>query len=405
MNSTTRVLLVVSTIVAALFLTGCGAGHCPTTSLTSSGGNGGGSVDTGGTVCGAGTNGGGGGASAAHLFYVDFTTSLVNTLNYTTTGTLAAATGITAPSAAGAVTDDMTVVNKQFLYIPFGDINGVQAFSISDSTGGLTPITGSPFLLPGGTADSIIASPNGKFLFVGSEGIGAISVFQINSDGSLTLTAGSPFSSFNLLAADSLAVDGNSKFLYVGQLSPGVPVDVFTIDPNTGALSELGPFSLGVAQLHADSSGKYLLGVAEIADNPGGPSATSQISVFSIDPNSGTPTPVANSPFPTTAPTFDFVISPNAQFVYTLENSAGTPQPLEGFQLSSSTGALTSMGAPYGTLPLPNYCKFDQRGGLLFCDTGGFSAITANPSTGTLSNAVPNTGSVSFFSFAWAVSD
>jgi 6-phosphogluconolactonase (cycloisomerase 2 family) len=396
--------MVISAIVAGLFLTGCGKGGCSTTSLTQSGGSGSGSVSTGGTVCGSGTSGGGG-TSAAHLFYIDFTTSLVDTLNYNTTGTLAAATGITAPTAAGVVTDDMTVVNKQFVYIPFNDINAVQAFSINDSTGGLTPITGSPFVLPGGTADSIIADPKGKFLFVGSEGIGSISVFQINSDGSLTLAPGSPFTSFNLLSADSLAVDGNGKFLYVGQLDPTIPVDVFAIDSNSGALSELGPFSLGVAQLHADSSGKYLLGVAEIADNPGGPYATSQISVFSIDPNTGAPTPVANSPFPTAAPTFDFVISPNAQFVYALENSGGTPQPLEGFQLNASTGGLTSLGAPYSSLPSPNYCKFDQSGGLLFCDTSGFSAITANPSTGSLSNPVQNSGGVSYFTFAWAVSD
>lgn len=405
MTSTTRVMLVISAMVAGLFLTGCGKGGCPTTSLTSSGDGGTGGVSTGGSVCGAGTSGGGGGASAAHLFYVDPFASVVDTLNYTTSGTLAAATGITAPSSAGATTDDMTVVNKQFLYIAFGDINGVQAFSISDSTGGLAPVTGSPFLLPGGTADSIIATPNGKFLFVGSEAIGAISVFQVNSDGSLTLTSGSPFTSFNLVSADSLAVDGNGKFLYVGQLDPSIPVDVFTIDSNSGALSELGPYSLGVAQLHADSSGKYLLGIAGVADNPGGPFSTSQISVFSIDPNSGAPSPITNSPFPTAAPTFDFVISPNAQFVYTLENSGGTSQPLEGFQLSSSTGALTSLGAPYSTLPLPNYCKFDQSGGLLFCDTNGFSAITANPSTGSLSNAVANSGTVTYIPFSWAISD
>jgi len=406
MTPTTRLWFLVPALMAGLFLTGCGKGSCPTTSLTQGGSAASGGVSTGGTVCGAGNNGGGGGggSAAAHLFYVDFTTSLVDTLSYSTSGSFGPATGITAPMASGVSTRDMTVVNKQFVYIPFNDNNSIEALSLNDTTGALTPLSASPYFLPGGTADTITSDPAGKFLFVGSAGIGAISVYQIASDGSLTLVPGSPFTSFNLVSADSMTVDGNGKFLYVGQVIPTTPIDVFTINSD-GSLSELGPYNLGVAQLHADSSGKYLLGVAQVAVNPGGPYATSQISVFSIDPNSGAPSAVANSPFTTAAPTFDFAISPNAKYVYALENSGGTPQPLEGFQLNSSTGALTSLGSPYSSLPTPNYCKFDQSGGLLFCDTGGFTAITANPTTGGLSDAVQNSGSVDYFSFAWAVSD
>lgn len=406
MTSTTRLLFLVSAIVAGLFLTGCGKGGCPTTNLTSSGGTASGGISTGGTVCGAGNGGGGNGTAAAFMFYIDPFANTVGTASLSTSGTFSVLSGLTPPATAGAITDDMTVVNKQFVYIPFGDINGVQGLAINSTTGALTPIAGSPFLLPGGTADSIIADPKGKFLFVGSEGIGAISVFTIGATGALTQVSGSPFTSFNLLSADSLAVDGTGSFLYVGQLNPAVPLDEFSIDSNTGALSEVGPYNLGVAQLHADSSGKYLLGVKEIADNP--LSATdAHISVFSIDPTTGAPTPVAGSPFVTTAPPYDFVISPNAQFVYVLESSGASFAPLEGFQLNSSSGALSSIsGSPFTTLAIPNYCKFDQSGGEIFCDTGaGFAVLTANATTGALTSTVPNLTNISYFTFAWAISD
>jgi 6-phosphogluconolactonase (cycloisomerase 2 family) len=405
MTSTIRTLSLLFSIVAVLFLTACGKGKCPTTSLTESGSGGGGGISTGGTVCGAGVNGGG--PSAAFVFYLDSVG--VETASLSTTGTFTQVTGLTPAAPAGGIIDDMAQVDSKFLYLPFGDIQGVQALSINHSTGGLTSINGSPFLLPGGTADSVLADPKGRFLFVGSEGSGFISVFQIASDGSLTLTSGSPFTSPNLTSADSLAVDGNGKFLYVGQLSSSTPVDVFTIDQTTGALSEVGPFSLGVAQLHADPSGKFLLGVAEVADAPG--SATDQhIYVFSIDQTSGVPTPVTGSPFATAGAPFDFIIHPNGKFVYVTGNAAGggSLTPIEGFQLDTTSGALTAIsGSPFSGL-LGALCKMDPNGGSLFCDPddagAGFTVFSVNSTTGALTNTVTPLV-VSDLAFAWTVTN
>ncbi len=405
MTSTTRVLFVVCALVAGMFLVGCGKGGCPTTSLTSSGGNGGGAVNSGGTVCGAGVNGGGGGPAAAYAFYAG---SGVNTASYSTNGAFTTVTNVTAPALAGGVFDDMTTVSGKYVYIPFGDINGVQALALNHSTGALTNITGSPFLLTptGATADTAVSDPQGRFLFVGAEGIGSITSFQINSDGSLTQSPGSPFTNpFNLSSADSLTVDGNGKFLYAGQLNFTTPMDGFTID-STGALTEMtgAPFNLGVAQLHADSSGKYLLGVQEVQDAAG--SALDQhIYVFSIDSTTGVPTPVANSPFTTTSAPFDFAVSPNGKFVYVTGNDPVTNAilPIEGYQLDSTTGNLTALpGSPFMTLPPATQCKFEQSGGEMFCATAsGLTVILANPSTGALSSGP----SLSVSSFPFAVTD
>ena len=404
MTSTTRVLLVVSALVAALFFVGCGNTHCPTTSLTTSGSSTGGSINTGGSVCGPGTNGGG--PVAAYAFYLG---SGVQTANFSTNGTFTTITGINPPPLAGSTIDDMTTVGNKFVYLPFGDVTSVvQALSLNHATGALTNINGSPFPITptGATADTAVADPQGRFLFVGAEAVGSITVFQINSDGSLTQAPGSPVTdSARLFSADSVAVDGKGRFLYAGQLNFSTPIDGFTIDQTTGALTTMvgAPFNLSVAQLHADSSGNFLLGVQQIQDVNG--SATDQhIYVFSIDQTTGVPTPVAGSPFATASAPFDFAISPNGKFVYVTGNAAGGAiSPIEGYQLDSTTGALTALpGSPFTTLPPATQCKFDPSGGEMFCATAsGLSVFTASPSTGALTKGpdlmVPN--------YPFAVSD
>jgi hypothetical protein len=387
MTSLTRVVFAVCAIVAGLFLIGCGKGKCPTTTLTSSGGSGTGGISTGGTVCGAGVSGGGGPA-AAFAFYLG---AGVQTANYSTNGTFTAVTTVTPPALAGGVIDDMTTVNSKFVYLPFGDINGVQALALNHSTGALTNITGSPFLLTptGATADTAVADPLGTVLFVGAEGTGSITSFQINSDGSLTQAPSSPFTDpFRLFSADSLAVDGKGRFLYAGQLDFTTPIDGFTFD-SAGNLTEMvgAPFNLGVAQLHADSSGNFLLGVQQIQD--AGQATDQHIYVFSIDQTSGVPTPVAGSPFATVNAPFDFAISPNGKFVYlTGSTPGGAVTSIEGYQMDPTTGALTALpGSPFTTLPSATQCKFEPSGGEMFCATpSGLSVFLASPSTGALTH-------------------
>jgi 6-phosphogluconolactonase (cycloisomerase 2 family) len=382
--------------VAALFLAGCGKHTCPTTSLGSTGGGGGkGGINAGGSLCGSG--GVLNGSAAAVVYFQNFNTNGadIDGAVVTTSGQFTQLT-VTPPNTAGTITDDMAIVGGKFLYVPFTDTNAVEAFSIDPGTGTLTPIPGSPFALTGGTADTVVADPQGRFLFVGSEFSGFISVFQIDATtGALTEAPGSPFTSFNLVFADSITVDGTGQFLYAGQLDSTIPLDAFFIDQNNGALSEIGAFDLGVAQLHADPSGKFLLGVKEIQDAFF--SATDQhIYVFAIDALTGAPTPVAGSPFATTSAPFDFTISPNGQFVYVVgDDLGGNVTAIEGYQLDGTTGALTALsGSPFSSLPTDLVqCKFEPGGETMVC-TGSlwdhFSVLTANPSTGDLTNTVPD---------------
>ena len=398
-----RALCLVPVFVAALFLSGCGQHNCPTTSLGSTGSGGGkGGINTGGSLCGSG--GGLNGTEVALVYFpnLDSTGALdIDGAVLTTSGQFTQLT-VTPPNPTGQATDDMTIVAGNFLYIPFVDTNAVEGFSIDRATGALSSI-GSPFALTAGTADTAVADPQGRFLFVGSEFSGMISVFQIDATtGALTLNP-SPFTSPNLFSADSLTVDGTGNFLYAGQGDPSIPLDAFSIDQSTGSLTEIAgaPFNLGVAQLHADPSGKFLMGVAEIQDQA--VSATDQhISVFAIN-SSGVPSPVAGSPFPTTSAPFDFAISPDGGFVYVVGTNGGARSPIEGYQIDPA-GTLTAVpGSPFSTLPLAFQCKFDQGGKFLFCATGGgLSVLNVNTSTGALTQTVQD---LAVPDFPFAVTD
>lgn len=403
MSLARRIFFLVVALVAALGWTAC-SGGCSTTSLSSSGGPGGGTpgtVNSGGTSCGPGSTGTGG-KSAALVYYLGSSDILAASLS--TSGNFAPLTSVKPAALSGNSTDNMVIVNKKFLYVAMGD-STVEGFTIDRASGSLTLIQGSPFAAPGG-ADTAVSDPAGRFLFVGGEVIGKIAAFQIDATtGVLTPSPGSPFQSFNLLSADSMAVDGSGKFLYAGQLSPNTPVAGFSIDQNNGGLREIAgsPFHLGVATVHADSSGKFLLGVAGVLDQ-GNAFNDHHVYVFSIDATTGAPTAVAGSPFQTVAAPFDFVISPNAKFVYVFgRDSAGALAAIEGFQIDTTTGFLSAL-ALSPTLPLVAVCQFDQGGGEAFCVDAlfatKFSVLTANPTTGALTHTVQDLTVPNNFPFA-----
>jgi 6-phosphogluconolactonase (cycloisomerase 2 family) len=202
-----------------------------------------------------------------------------------------------------------------------------------------------------------------------------------------------------------MTVDASGRFLYVGQLSPSRGVAAFSINQTTGALTPIpgAPFNLGVAQIHASLTGEFLLGVAQIQD--GGSATDTHIHVFSINPATGVPAEVNGSPFTTTSAPFDFAISPNGKFVYTVGTTSGatTVGPIEGFQMDTTSGALTKIaGSPFTSLPTASGCIFDQSGADLVCaDTisgGKLFVLGASSTNGALTN-VATFGSTGGFPF------
>ena len=205
----------------------------------------------------------------------------------------------TSPSLPIRDSQNVAIVNKEFLYIPIGDAT-IEAFKIDRSTGALAATAGSPYTVPtaNGKATKVVADPQGRFLFVGSKNAGEVWAYQIDAtSGDLTLTVGSPFTApSSFFAATSLTVDAAGRFLYVGQGDPSLGIIGFSIDQVTGTISLLPgtPFFLGVAELRADPAAEFLTGMPQISNQNSAAAPEAGIHRFSIG-SDGVPTAVPGS--------------------------------------------------------------------------------------------------------------
>jgi len=130
--------------------------------------------------------------------------------------------------------------------------NNVAVFSLDATTDVLTPVPGSPFasgLNPGplAIAPPLLAgiSASGKFVFVANTGDNSLSAYSIDSTGTLTPVTGSPIPLGSTAQPSSVAVDPGGKFVYVSILPQQIAG--FALDASTGALTPItgSPFSVG----------------------------------------------------------------------------------------------------------------------------------------------------------------
>jgi len=380
-------------VVAAAFLAlaACGQkSNCNGISFGAGGGGGsssGGGVSSGGSVCGPGSNGGGGGAASDYFFYhgSNGANNAINTAALTAT-TFQVLPGIST-NVGQSVVGSMVIVNKKFLYLP--DQNGsggIMGFSINHSSGALTAITGSPFSVSPTQVTTLAADPDlngGRFLFAADFTSGDLLVFTIDqTTGALTKVTGSPFPNPGF-EANSLTVDGTGSYLYANAGTTTGEVDGFLIDQTTGALSPVAgnPFFLFASQIQADNTGTFVLSV------DGG---SSQIDVVPIQAGTGTLLTGSTTSYATVNPVDGIAIHPTGNFVYAF----GGKVPLEGFQFAG--GVLTELtGSPFTGFGFLADCKFDQNGTALFGIKLPSSVVgvrIVNPQTGDVTAPIPDLG-------------
>src|SRR6185312_15999886 len=100
---------------------------------------------------------------------------------------------------AGTAPISMVVApNQPRLYVANRDSGNITAFLIDPTTGNLGAVPGSPFAVAPGAAtltnpQAVVMTPAGNFLYTANPAQGTIAGFVVNSDGSLTAVAGSPF--------------------------------------------------------------------------------------------------------------------------------------------------------------------------------------------------------------------
>jgi 6-phosphogluconolactonase len=182
-------------------------------------------------------------------------------------------------------TSVVVVSGASVIYVAnHGGSNDISAFSID-----LTPVPGSPFPA-GGNPLSLAVGAQGKFLYTANPGATNPSISGFNIDqttGALSPLSGSPFP---LPVSHYMATDQTGAYLYV---TSGTSILGYAIDATIGALTPLPGFPVAAGanaySVSVDPTNQFLYvtndGAADIAG-------------FRLDASTGALTPMSGSPFP-----------------------------------------------------------------------------------------------------------
>src|SRR5229473_1555500 len=235
--------------------------------------------------------------------------------------------------------------------------DAMDGFSINSSSGGLTPVAGSPF--PVGSAPPGVAGglsdipPSDHYLYATDLNAGTVAGFTFDfASGVLTPVPGSPFPAGN--TPMQAAQDFLSKFLYVSNFNDSAGgISAFTIDQNTGALSLIlgSPFPTGIAGSFPGPSAMVVNNNFLYVALAGTANANNKIVAFAIDPTTGILTTLPSSPFVTGMDPLYIAFVPvtfgSQAFLYTANVLDGT---ISAFTADDNTGVLTPVsGSPYAS--------------------------------------------------------
>jgi 6-phosphogluconolactonase (cycloisomerase 2 family) len=175
--------------------------------------------------------------------------------------------GLGSSSGSTSIAQSTTDPSGRYLYIVDLGTSFVNAYSINTDTtsasyGAVTAIASSPTIATGVFPFGIVATPDGKFLYVTNSGDNTISGYSIGADGGLTaLTlSASQFATLNVPAVP--VIDPTGQFLYVPN-NGGSSVSAFTINATNGALALIGSSAISTGlnapfQAVTDPTGHFL---------------------------------------------------------------------------------------------------------------------------------------------------
>jgi 6-phosphogluconolactonase (cycloisomerase 2 family) len=234
---------------------------------------------------------------------------------------------------------------QEFLYASNFANNTVSGYSVDSATGVLTEVPDSPFVAEptAGNPGSIIADRFGTYLSLintpnsGCKGCSSVSIFSTNTLGGLTPITGSPFSS---PYPSAFVADSTGNYIYESQfsLSPNTGLLTMLIDASSGALKQVAS-SLGFvpfSDMVVNAADTYLYGVT------GQNFDTNGVQAAAISPTTGAVTPINGSPFGSTAFS-TLAINPAGTFLFAVDgniNDVGF-STLASFVIDTSTGVLT----------------------------------------------------------------
>lgn len=276
--------------------------------------------------------------------------------------------------------------SRKFLYVVNSFANTISIFNVNSD--GTLSLSGAP--APAGfTPNAAVIDPSGQYLLVTNsfyqDAQGSISVFSIDSStGALT-----PVGSQVLANADptSILFTHSGKFVYVTNPTIGMVTGfsfvsgVLSLVPGAPAFSGTGAAALAV------DGGDQFLYVANPSAHNLAPYASTvgNISGFNIDPDSGQLSPMNGSPFTSnvgaSGPTA-ITVAPTGNFVYAA--TPGSSSSIWCFSITPDTGQLVAAsGSPFSLTAGGLFALFDPSGNYLYIGTQtGIAGYTYNPNTG-----------------------
>lgn len=298
--------------------------------------------------------------------------------------------------------------NNKFLYAANVNSKSVSVFSISPITGTLNAV-GTPVTTNINGPNGLFFHPNGRFLYVTDFTNGGtnkgVDAYEVGTDGSLTLIAGSPFSAGSASRLNGVVVTPNGQFLYAASANGSGGVVSYTIDQSSGALTLVAgsPFSNtngGFANtgdgitVHENGRWIYM-----------GLMGQRRVSAYEINQSTGAltgiGTPILNQSsggYPDAGGS-GANISPDGLYFYgTAFSSSGTdPKKVVVYSIDQSTGAL-SLSSDVDAGGTPNDVRVDTNGRFAYtCNPNASPSVSAysrNPTTGQLTPLSPRDVSI-----------
>ena len=219
----------------------------------------------------------------------------------------------------------------------------ISAFTVDASSGVLTEVSGSPFVVSSGM-QSISVDTTGQYLYGPS---GSVLGFSIDGTGVLTPLAASPFV---LGVTGALSFDPSGHF---GYAPGGNGIEELGMDSSTGTLSLLhGGAPIGGASLAISSGSVPITYVPQFAYVVSSGSGANNISGYSVDPVTGGLTPLPGSPYPDGYSPVAATTDMFGQSLYVANNCSDavcsqSNGSVSSYAIDPSTGALTSApGSP-----------------------------------------------------------
>jgi 6-phosphogluconolactonase (cycloisomerase 2 family) len=277
----------------------------------------------------------------------------------------------------GALGGDRVVTDHSgsYAFTEYG--TGIYASRIDRSAGTLTPLTGSPFTIPGDEPNGLWAHPTQPWMYAVSwqDWTGnTIRAYDITGEGFTTSDPGTDVGS-NYAVAQAFTPDG-AYFYMIGQDSNTIPYTFallsFQVEPTNGQLTEILPRKSDVKfgmVVSPDGNHLYAGNNWNAVTDPGA------IHHFSLDSMTGQLTLQESTPF--AGQTMVMAFDPVDPLLYVLARDASFQAVLFVFEIDSMTGELIQLGVT-NLDPQFNINRMDMRvaphGGMLYAAAELFSS-------------------------------